>query len=122
MAQRPRSAPEPEQPQRKVGMRESLEAHAPWKPHPYQLADATAFQALATGNADADQQRRALAWLVACAGTYDMNYRPGPGGDRDSAFAEGKRHVGLQVVKLTRLNVGALRRTEPLDDPPEPKS
>lgn len=103
-------------------MRESLEEHGPWKPHPYELADASAFQALAAGTASAEQQRRVLTWLVAASGTYDLSYRPGVQGDRDTTFAEGKRHVGLQVVKLTRLNVGALRRTEPLADPPEPKS
>lgn len=119
--QKPRSAPEREQPQRRVGMRESLEAHGPWKPQPYELADASAFQALATGTANPEQQRRALNWLVAAAGTYDMSYRPGPAGERDTAFAEGKRFVGLQVVKLTRLNVGTLRRSEPRADPPEPK-
>lgn len=120
--QKPRSAPAREQPQRRLGMRESLEEHGPWKPHPYELADATAFQALAAGTASPEQQRRAITWLVACAGTYDMSYRPGPQGERDSVFAEGKRHVGLQVVKLTRLNVGALRRSEPRGDPAEPKS
>lgn len=119
---RPRSAPQREQPQRRVSVRESLDAHGPWKPHPYELADASAMQALAAGTATPDQQRRALTWLVNAAGTYDLSYRPGPNGERDSVFAEGKRFVGLQVVKLTRLNVGALRRSEPRSDPPEPKS
>lgn len=122
MVQKPRSAPEREQPYRQRSIRESLEEHGPWKPHPYELADASAVQALAVGQADAEQQRRALAWIVECSGTYDMSYRPGPGGERDTAFAEGKRSVGLQIVKLSKLNVGALRRSEPRGDPVEPKS
>lgn len=100
-----------------------LEDHAPWKPAEYALADATAFQALAAGTADKDQQLRALKWLIEnCCRTYDLSYRPGPGGQRDTDFAEGQRSVGLQVVKLVKLNVGMLRRSEPLGDSHEPKS
>lgn len=120
--QKPRTAPEREQPLRRRSLRESLEDHGPWKPHPYELADATAIQAIANGTADSEQQRRALRWIVECADTYGLSYRPGAGGDRDTAFAEGKRSVGLQLVKLVNLNVGKLRRSEPLGDPVEPKS
>ncbi len=121
-AQKPPMAPEREQPVRKRSMRESLEENGPWKPFPYELADVSAIQACVAGTASAEQQKRALQWIVGCAGTYDMSYRPGQAGDRDTAFAEGKRFVGLQVVKMTKLNVGLLRRSHPNADPIEPKS
>jgi hypothetical protein len=78
-------------------------AALPWHPAPYEDADASAIKALAAGTASAAQQQRALDWIVhkACA-TYDLSFRPGEGGERDSAFAEGKRFVGLQVVKMAR--------------------
>lgn len=88
--------------------------HGPWLPPPYDLADASAIQALARGDADGPAQKRALRWIMesACA-TYDMSYRPGgEDGRRDTDFAEGRRFVGGQIRKLLTLNIGVLRRTE----------
>ena len=78
----------------------------PWKPHPYEAADASAIQALARGDANDVQQRRALDWIINMAGTYDLSYRPT--GGADTAFAEGKRSVGLQIVKLTKIAINRL--------------
>ena len=91
-----------------------LEAHAPWLPPEYEPADVAAIQALARGNASMDQQKRALAWFIEkAAGAYEMSYRPGGiEGDRDSAFAEGRRFVGNQVVKMIKLKAGQQRRNE----------
>ena len=84
--------------------------HAPWKPPDWELPDACAMQALERGDASADQQRRVLKWIIEQAsGTYAMSYRPGESGDRDTAFAEGRRFVGLQIVKLLKLNLGVFR-------------
>jgi hypothetical protein len=60
---------------------------------------------------DADQQKRALDWLVkkACR-TYDLSYRPGEDGRRDTDFAEGQRSIGLQVVKLLNIKIGLLTK------------
>ena len=120
--QRPASMPS-EQParERKPPQQVILEA-SPWMPAPYEIADASAFQALVRGDAPADLQQRAVRWLVNACGTYDMSYRPGPSGDRETTFAEGKRSIGLQVVKLLNLDLAKLRRTEPQADMPEPKS
>jgi hypothetical protein len=77
-------------------------AHQPWMPAPYDPdgADTMAIKALATGTANEGQQRRALKWIIeAACGTYDLSFRPGPDGERETAFAEGKRHIGLQLVK-----------------------
>lgn len=74
----------------------------PWKPIKYELGDITALQALAQGEADAFQQKRALKWIVQACGTYDLSYRPNS--ERDTAFAEGRRFIGLQIVKALHLN------------------
>jgi hypothetical protein len=93
--------------------KKAIEDHAPWRPPAYEEADAYAIQALGRGTANMDQQRRALAWIIEkAAATYDMSYRPGAGeGDRDTVFAEGRRFVGNQVVKMTKLKIGQ-RRSE----------
>lgn len=70
---------------------------------------ASAVQALARGEATPDQQRQFCNWLinVACA-TYDTSFQPES--DRASSFAEGRRFVGLQIVKLTKISTNALRK------------
>lgn len=104
--------------------RQNVLENGPWLPAPYELADVSAIQALVAGTASAEQQRRAMAWIInVAAGTYDMAYRPGTeDGRRDTDFALGKAYVGQQIVKLTRLNIGALRGRHPNADPHEPKS
>ena len=83
----------------------------PWLPAPYENADIAAIQALAKGEARAEQQIRALTWIVEkAARTYDMTYQPESA--RDSDFAEGKRYVGNQIVKMTKINIAALRKTD----------
>ena len=122
--QRPAILP-PEQPRaRRRSLQEALEAAAPWKPAPYEIADAAAIQALARGDATKDQQRRALDWILyGPCHLRDEPYRPGgPEGDRDTAFALGQANVGRQIAKLMTVNIGALRKTDPRSDPIEPKS
>jgi hypothetical protein len=76
----------------------------PWMPAPYDEADTYAIKALMAGKASEGQQQRALSWIInTLCGTYDLSFRPGEGGDRDTVFAEGKRHVGMQLVKMTKL-------------------
>jgi hypothetical protein len=85
----------------------------PWKPPHWDKADASAIQALMSGNAQPHQQKRALAYIIeSLCGTYDMSFRPT--GDRDTCFAEGKRFVGNQIVKLTKINLGSMK-----DEPSE---
>lgn len=80
----------------------------PFLPALWDPADAAAIQALAIGEADSHQQQRALNWIINCAaGTYDLEYRTD---SRDHAFASGRRFVGLQVVKLLKLNLGAFKQ------------
>lgn len=87
--------------------KQRIEAPAACKPSKWDLPDASALQALARGNADEAQQKRALDWIIknAC-GTYDLDYRPDA---REHAFVSGRRFVGLEIVQLLHINVGALR-------------
>lgn len=89
----------------------------PWKPAAWELPDAAAIQALQRGDATADQQRNALKYIVnTLAGTYDGSFRPGPDGALVTAYAEGKRAVGLQIVKLANLSLSAFKK-EPSEQP-----
>ena len=76
-------------------------------PAQWDLPDASALQALARGEATPEQQQRALNWIIydAC-GTYEFDYRVDP---REHAMVSGKRHVGLQIVKLIKIHLGALK-------------
>lgn len=71
---------------------------APWEP-----ADASAVQALQRGEADAAQQKRALDWIIKhAAGTYNVSFQPGM--PDATAFAEGRRFVGTEIIKLLLVN------------------
>jgi hypothetical protein len=76
-------------------------------PQPYAAAIAPlhitgAIKLLHAGTASASQQQAALKWIIeGLCGTYDMSYRPES--DRDTAFAEGKRHVGNQIIRQINL-------------------
>lgn len=80
-------------------------------PSDYDLADAHALQQLLAGAASPEEQKRALEWIIkdAC-GVYDETFFPGEDGSRLTTFAEGKRHVGLQIVKLLNLALSRMRR------------
>lgn len=80
-------------------------------PADWDIADAAAMQAVERGEATSEQQKRAITWWVnRCAATYDLSYRPGD--PHDTSFAEGRRFCGLQTVKLLKVNISALKRTE----------
>lgn len=79
-------------------------------PSNWEVADAGAIQALAQGTASKEQQQRALNWIIYSAcGTYDSDYRPD---QREHAFVSGKRNVGLQIVKLTKVNTSKLTKEQ----------
>jgi len=66
---------------------------------------AYAIKALATGTANDNQQKLAVDYIInALCGTYDLSYRPGEDGDRQTTFAEGRRFVGLQIVKFINMD------------------
>jgi hypothetical protein len=79
-------------------------------PPAWELADIAALKGLANGTASPDQQQRALKWIIEnAAATYNLSYRPT---DRDTAFAEGRRFVGLQIVKALHLDLSLFRKNE----------
>jgi hypothetical protein len=93
-----------------VTARKKVPTREPWKPSDYDVADVGALQQCYRGEAMPHQQKRALDYVIdtLCA-TYDLSFRPGPDGERETAFAEGKRWVGLQIVKLLNANTANLK-------------
>lgn len=89
----------------------AVEKWKSWLPVEYSAADVELVQALNGGVANADQQRRALAFIV---GTMCRTYEPSfdPESARNTDHAEGRRWVGLQLVKMTKLSLGDLRARE----------
>lgn len=75
----------------------------PWHPSDWEVADAYAIQALVRGDCPPHLQQRFVKFVVEnLAGTYDMSFRAGK--PDETTFAEGKRWVGLQIVKLMKVN------------------
>lgn len=65
-------------------------------------ADCAALQAVSKGLANEDQQKMAMAAIMHICAINDLEYLPAEhGGERDSSFKSGMRHVGLQLRKLT---------------------
>lgn len=82
-------------------------AQGPHIPAEYKLADAISIQALVRGEADREQQQRALRWIIEQAGgMYEFHFYST---DRETAFALGRSFVGQQIVKLSKLNTSSLR-------------
>lgn len=83
-----------------------------WIPPDYNDAHVTALQALSRGEANEKEQKRALDWIINnCAGTYELSFRSDQdGGDRETAFAEGRRFVGMQVVKMVNMAPAVLQQ------------
>ena len=73
----------------------------PYAPYVCDKQDVIAMQSLMEGEADSVAQKRALDVVIKITNMYDMSYRLS---DRDTAFAEGRRFVGSQIVKLLKLN------------------
>lgn len=79
----------------------------PWAPPAdVTVAEVAAVKALASGTATDEQQRRAMKFIVErVCGTYEEVYCPGDDGNRDTAYAAGKRRVGLYLVTLTHADI-----------------
>lgn len=88
--------------------RKPAEVHYPWDPLELSDYEIRAIKALAAGNANDAQQKRALDVIIhKLAGTYDQSFRPGPDGHRATDFAEGKRFVGNRIVHTLKRPVEA---------------
>lgn len=77
-------------------------------PAPFDLADVVAIQAVYHGTASPDQQRRAMLWIMRGAAMVNrQSYRPGD--SHATAFVDGRRFVGLQILAITDLNPNDLK-------------
>lgn len=81
----------------------------PWAPADYDDDLIYAVRAVNLGQANEGQQRLVWSWVMYLTGAgdefADLSFRPGPQGDRDTTFAEGKRFVGLQLRKMLHPSV-----------------
>lgn len=78
-----------------------------WHHH---IPEVSAIQACAKGAATPEQAKLALEFIVYTgAQTYQTSYRPGPGWEGETAFAEGRRHVGNFIVTAQRRKIGELQ-------------
>jgi hypothetical protein len=67
-----------------------------------------ALQGLLAGTAQPHQQKLALEWIIEkAAGAYSLSHRESP---HDSAFHEGRRFVGLEIVKYLKVNFSVYER------------
>jgi len=82
---------------------------------PYDKAELNAMYALSVSAATAEQQKRAWDWIIGALCRYlDISYRPSaedPNG-RDSAFADGRRFVAAEMIKMTRVNPAILEEQD----------
>ncbi len=84
-----------------------LDKNSPLIPTPYEKKDVAAIQALLEGNASEAQQKHALSYIINnMCGTYDEPFRPD---QRETDYALGKAHIGRDLVKLTKLNMGNMK-------------
>ena len=93
-------------------MAKAKDAHEVTAPD-YDEGDVGALQALARGEAEAHQQKRALDWILQKACSLNVwPYRPGES-DRATNVELGRHLVGHQIVKLLRINLRTMRRKQP---------
>jgi len=101
-------AEQPSKPKPQPAPRVTPRTPSSWLPVPWDVADAAALQALGRGDADGDQQRRALRWiLVDACGVDEPSYCPGA--QDDTIHHEGRRWVGIQIRKLMNIALSRLR-------------
>ena len=92
---------------------DAANSQKPWVPPKWEKPDAASLQAVLRGEATSDQQIRAINFIVVTlCGVNEMSFRSGPEGDRETAFAEGRRFVGAQITKMTKIPLSKIK-----DDP-----
>lgn len=76
----------------------------------FSVADIHALQQVHRGEATPEQQKRLIAWILAdVARVKELGYHPT---DRDSAFASGRRFVGLKLAEFITTNLENLKKKE----------
>ena len=85
-----------------------LDKWAPWLPALYQNRDIRALKSLWAGTASPEDQIHAIRYIVKhLCKTHDLSYRAHS--QRDTDFAEGKRFVGLQIMKFVNYDPTDMR-------------
>ena len=96
-----------------IKLKPEIHGYSP-EPHlsaPFVIADVLAIQALARGDADANQQLRALKWFVeGAANIYGDTYDAA--NQHNSSFMQGRRYAGLRVVAMYKVDTGKLADVE----------
>lgn len=92
---------------------------AAWLPDGFEIRGAYDVQAMANGNASPEQQKAALRFIVEnLSGAYGLTFDAKS--ERQDCYNQGRRHVGLSIIQITKLNLEKVKRTlEP--QPKEPK-
>ncbi len=86
----------------------------PWAPVPCTKADAAALHALRRGDATPDQMTHAIDFIVGAIGDRNgMSFRPGADGVTATAFAEGRRFVANQIVRITNTPLSKFDKEKP---------
>lgn len=86
----------------------ALKAKPVDEPAAFTAAQAGALQALARGQASEHQQRVAYDWLLReAAGIGAQSFRAGD--SHATAFMEGRRFVGAQMVAVTMIDIEKLK-------------
>ena len=88
-------------------MSKVIKQHAGLKTAPFEPPDAAAVQAVFDGRADAEQQKRAMRWILdgPCR-IHEVSFDPN--NSRLSDFNEGCRFVGKQIAEVLRTNIPEL--------------
>lgn len=82
---------------------------APWKFVEPTLEEARALKAVAVGEANSEQQKKALSWIIhrACGATLDTF---APGEPDVSAYRQGRRAVAVLITQVLLLKPEELRK------------
>jgi len=85
-----------------------MKSELPYAPTEYEPRHVSAVQLLERGECPPHLQQEFLRWLIedVCR-TYDMSFRSNP---YQTAFAEGRRFSGNQVVKMMKIDASKLTR------------
>lgn len=83
-------------------LQQIIDDNRPWLPVVIRHSPQAALKALDNGSADGVQQRVAIKYIVEVLGMHDQRSYV-PDSERDSAFAEGRRWVASQILRLLTL-------------------
>jgi len=83
----------------------------PWTPYIPSKSEAFAVKAVVSGKADEEQQKVFMAFFNRLSGVGDLEFRPES--ERASAFASGKRFVGMQLHRIANLSSEYIKTLDP---------